>query len=258
MFERLINLFKGSVSKGVSKLETPENLAEQASIQMEANLKSLQEAVASALTTQKQLEQQIQKDQDEITTWEKRAGVAVQANNDDIAKQALESKQTHKKNVESLTAQLEEQKKTLASLKKSYANAEEELRTFNVKKQAIIARAKAAETQAKANQIISGTSGSSMDKLEEKIREREIQSDALNELSGHGKVDETFKDMDKNAALDDELAALKAKVTAPAPAVSTPKLIVASDAPAGKTVEDENVPMVIDVEVSGPGDEKGK
>jgi hypothetical protein len=100
-----------------------------------------------------------------------------------------------------------------------------------------------------------------MEQWEAKIRDKEIQGEAMNELSGHGKVDEQFKDMDKDAALDDELAALKAKASATAtqalPA-GTPKLIVASDPPSPKTIVDENVPMVIDVEVSGPGDEKGK
>jgi len=262
MFDRLINLFKGSVNKGVSKLETPEILAEQAQIQMEANLKSLQEAVAAALTTQKQLEAQIKKDQEELTTWEKRAAVAVQNNNDDIAKQCLERKQTHKQNVESITTQLEEQKRTLASLKKQYADAEEQMRQFNVKKQSVIARAKAAENQAKANQIISGSGGSSMDKWEEKIRDSEIKSEALNELSGHGKVDDQFKDMDKKSELDDELAALKAKVSSGTnasngAAAGTPKLIVAAEPPAENQKEDENLPLVIDVEASAPDDHKG-
>jgi phage shock protein A len=259
-FERLLNLFKGSVDKGVSKLETPEILAEQAQTQLEANVKSLTDAVTAAIGTQKSLEQQIQKDQEELSTWEKRAAVAVQNNNDDVAKQCLERKQTHKQNVASMTAQLEEHKKTIASLKRQFADAEEQLRNFNIKKQGMIARAKAAESQAKANDIISASGGSSFDKLEEKIRGNEIKNEALNEMSGRGKVDEQFKDMDKNAALDDELAALKAKVSAPAaPAIaaSDVKLIVAGDGASDKANSHENVPMIVDVEVSRP-DDKGK
>ncbi|MBU6452840.1 MAG: PspA/IM30 family protein [Cyanobacteria bacterium REEB67] len=253
MFERLMNIFKGSANKAVSKLETPEILAEQASMQLEGNLKSLTEAVTAALTNQKQIEQQLQKNQEELATWEKRAAVAVQNNNDEIARQCLERKVTHNQNIQSLNTQLAEQKKTLAALKQQYAEMEEQLRLFNIKKQGIIARAKAAENQVKANSIASGADSNSMDKWEEKIRAKEMQGQAVSELSG-AKVDDDFKAMDKNAALDDELAALKAKVAAPdaASAISpaVPKLIVAGDG------HDENLPMVVDVEVSEPGENK--
>ena len=256
MFERIINLFKGSVNKGVSKLETPENLAEQASIQLESNLKSLTEAVTAALTNQKSIEQQLVKNQEELTTWEKRAAVAVQNNNDDVAKQCLERKVAHSQNIQSLNSQLEEQKKTLASLKQQYADMEEQLRLFNIKKQGIIARAKSAENQLKADSLGGPGGSNAMDKLEEKIREKEMQNQAVSELNGGGKVDDQFKAMDKNAALDDELAALKAKVGSPAaPAIAgaMPKLIVAGDASgAAGAAHEENLPMVVDVEVSEP------
>jgi phage shock protein A len=252
IIDRILSIFRGSANKALSKLETPENLAEQAQMELEKNVKDLTGAVTAALTTQKQLESQIQKDQGEIANWEKRAAMAVQANNDDIAKQCLERKQTHKQNLESLTAQLEEQKKTMASLKRQHGEAEEKLRQFNIKKQGMVARAKAAENQAKANEIMSGTGGSSMDKLEEKIRDREIRNEAVNELSGRGKLDEQFKDLDKNIEVADELAALKARVASQpgkAIAASDVKLIVANDG-GQKPVVDDNLPMVVDVEVS--------
>ena len=73
MFERLMNLFKSSANKAVSKLETPEILAEQAQSDLEKNLKSLTEAVTAAIGNQKAIEQQLAKNQEELTTWEKRA-----------------------------------------------------------------------------------------------------------------------------------------------------------------------------------------
>ncbi|MBS1998082.1 MAG: PspA/IM30 family protein [Cyanobacteria bacterium SZAS LIN-2] len=252
MFERLLSIFRGTANKAVSKLETPEILAEQAQMQLESNFKSLTEAVTTAITTQKQLEQQVKKNEEEIATWEKRAGVAVQNNNDEIAKQCLEKKQALKQHMQGLAASLEEQKSTVAKLKKQHSDAEEQLRQFNIKKQGIIARAKAADNQEKASKIISGSGSSSMDALEQKIRDKELRNEAVNEMSGKGKLDDQFKELDKLVEVDDELTALKAKIAAnPAIGGSTPKLIVAKEGQTqGKTQVDENLPMVVDVEVA--------
>lgn len=73
-----------------------------------------------------------------------------------------------------------------------------------------------------------------MDKWEEKIRDKENRNEALKELSGSN-TDKHFNDAAKSLDLDDELAALKAKMT-------TPKLI--EDKTDGKTVVDANVPMI--------------
>ncbi len=260
IIERIMAIFRGSANKALSKLETPEILAEQAQAELEKSVKDLTNAVTAALTTQKQLEASIAKDEAELANWEKRAAMAVQANNDDIAKQCLERKQTHKQNIAAMTTQLEEQKKTMAALKRQYADAEEKLRQFNIKKQGMVARAKAAENQAKANEIMSGTGGSSMDKLEDKIRDREIRNEAVNELSGRGKMDDQFKELDKNIEIADELAALKAKVSAQAaPAIgaaahSDVKLIVANDSGAKPQIDDNLPSMVVDVEVAEPED----
>jgi|GEM_PF-279859 len=264
MFERLMAIFRGSANKAVSKMETPEILAEQAQIQLEKNFKNLTEAVTTAITTQKQLEQQIKKNEDEISTWEKRAGMAVQQNNDEIAKQCLEKKQAIKQNLTGLTASLEEQKSTVAKLKRQHQEAEEQLRQFNIKKQGIIARAKAADNQEKASKLVSGSGSSSMDALEQKIRDKELRNEAVNEMSGKGKLDDQFKELDKLVEVDDELTALKAKIAAnpagnagagagKAIGGSTPKLIVANPSPASETQVDENLPMVVDVEVTEEG-----
>jgi phage shock protein A len=90
-----------------------------------------------------------------------------------------------------------------------------------------------------------------MDKWEQKIAEKEARGQALKELSSSNKVDAQFAELDKQGALEDELAALKASTGAS----SGPRLIEAKEA-SSKTQIDENLPMV--VEVIDPEDEKGK
>ena len=244
MFDRFKNVMKGMLNQGVSKLETPAILAEQAQMELESGLKKVKEAVTVAVTNEKMLETQLQKNKDDLALWEKRAMMAVEQNNDDLARQCIAKKKEFSEHVQGLTSQLAEQKNSTTAMKQKLSEIEEEYRDFKVKKQAMLARAKAADGVAKANALISGGSGSSdgssMDKWEEKIRDKENRNEALKEMSG-ANTEKHFNDAAKSLDLDDELAALKAKMT-------TPKLIedktTTESTTDGKTIVDANVPMI--------------
>jgi hypothetical protein len=129
------------------------------------------------------------------------------------------------------------------------------------------ARVQASDAMSKANELLSNSSGTGgMDKIEQKIREKEARSEAMREISGHTAADDAFKKASEASAVDDELAALKASMGV------TPKLVVDStaDAPkaivdkfvpmkrANKEVGEENIPAVVDVEVIEPDDQSPK
>jgi len=236
MLDRLKNVIKGMLNQGVSKLETPTILAETAQMELESGLKKVKEAVTAAMTNEKMMEGQLQKNSEELATWEKRSMMAVEQNNDDLARQCIAKKKDFKEHVDTLTAQIGEQKKATAALKQRLNELEEEYRDFKIKKQSMLARAKAADGVAKANELISGSTsggGSSMDKWEDKIREKEFKNEALKEISGTT-TEKHFDTAAKSLDLDDELAALKSKMTETKLIGETPK-----------TVVDDNVPMII-------------
>lgn len=208
MFDRIKNLMNAMVSNGVNKMETPELLLEQAEMELQKNLKDLKEALTESIASEKMTERQLQKKAEELADWEKRATLAVQHDNDAVATECLKKKQEANEISQSLTAQLQQQKTTTATLRQHYSEVDEKLKEFLRKKPEMMARAKASDSLAKAHELTSGTGGSSMDKWEEKIRAKEIQTDPL----GTGAVEEKFKALDTNSELDDELAALKAKV----------------------------------------------
>lgn len=243
MFDRMKNIVKALLDKGASKLETPELLAEEAQSQMEKQVKDLKEAWTAAVTNQKMIEQQIKKNEDELANWEKRAAAAVQKNEDELAKECLKKKQEIKTNLAMFAQQLEEQKKAADALKERYAEMQDKLQKFLRDKPTLTARVQASDAVSKANELLAGTSGNSMDKWEQKIKEKEFKTSATQEADAGKAVEDKFKKLDQESALDDELAALKSKVM--------PKLIVDTTPDTSerkKEVVDENVPMVVDVE----------
>jgi phage shock protein A len=248
MFERLKNVINGMLNKTVSKMETPEILAQEAQDELESHVKKLEEALTDSIAQEKLLEQRMRKNADEVKAWEERAGKAVEQGNDELAKECLHKKQDVLQAAQSLDLQRTEQKKTTASLKQRYSEVDEKLQQFLRHKSTLTARTKAGEAVAKANDLIAGTSSSGMDKWEQKIREKEAMGDALRGVDG-GADDDKFKKLDE-AKLDDELAALKEKM-------SGPKLIVdKEEAGKHKEVVDENLPMVVK-DITKPKDDKG-
>lgn len=236
MLDRFKNLVKGVVNKGMKQMETPEVLAAEAQEQLETSVKEIREAVTKAIANEKILEQQIKKNAEELAIWEKRAATAVQQNNDDLAKQCLLKKRDLNEQGQGLNGQLTDQKETTANLKARYAELDGKLKEFMAKQGSMLQRAKAGEAVAKANELLSGSSGSGMDKWEQKVIENEAKAAALREMSGTP-VEDKLKALDEHSQVEDDLAALKAQM-------GQVKLVV--DKEKTRTVVDPNVPMVLD------------
>ncbi|MBX9938328.1 MAG: PspA/IM30 family protein [Candidatus Obscuribacterales bacterium] len=246
MFDRLMNIFKAMFNAGVSKMETPEILAEQAQMELDSSVKKVQEALTASITNEKMLEQQLKKAEEEKQSWEKRAALAVGQNNDEVARQCILKKVELTKHQESLSAQLTDQKKASADLKRRYGELELQQKDFQRKKQAMQARSKGSDAIAKANELASGTGSSSMDKWEEKIRAKEIKNEAMQEMRGISTNMEQLKALDQLSEVDQELALLKAKVESKEE--GKPKLIVQNPADDAIDAElvDDSVPMLLD------------
>jgi phage shock protein A len=216
MFDRLVTLFKAFFNGLMGKLEDPQMMLEQTYADLQSNLTQVRQAVAQAIATEKQLEQQLQKSKDQATTWQNRATMAVQQGNDDLARQALQRKQQYASAVTDLEAQLKTQKEATSTLRQRLTDLENEVQKAYTKKQVLIARDKAAQATSKANEILSKSTAngalSIMEKMEQKVNEREAKAAALSEL-GADQLDQKFKSFEGHTDIEAELAALKGQVS---------------------------------------------
>src|ERR1700733_910456 len=177
MFERLANLFKAMVNALMGRMEDPAMMLEQTYQDLQSNLIQVRQAVAQAIATEKQLEQQLQKNKDQAATWQNRAAMAVQQGNDDLAKQALQRRQQYVQAANDLETQLKSQRDSTVNLRQRLTDLEAEVQKAYTKKQVLIARDKAAQATSKANEILSKTPPSGamsvIEKMERKVRGRE-------------------------------------------------------------------------------------
>ncbi|HEY9732809.1 MAG TPA: PspA/IM30 family protein [Drouetiella sp.] len=212
MFERLGNLFRAMFNAILGKMEDPQIMLEQTYQDLQSNLIQVRQAVAQAIATEKQLEQQLQKNKDQAETWQNRAAMAVQQGNDDLAKQALQRRQQYVQAATDLETQLKSQRESTVTLRQRLTDLEAEVQKAYTKKQVLIARDKAAQATSKANEILSKTTSSGamsvIEKMETKVQEREAKAAALAELSTDS-LDKQFKNFEGKSDIDMELLALK-------------------------------------------------
>ncbi|MDR3612487.1 MAG: PspA/IM30 family protein [Candidatus Obscuribacterales bacterium] len=245
MFERLANLFKAMFNSLMGKMEDPTVMLEQTYSDLQSNLVQVRQAVAQAIATEKQLELQLQKNNEQAATWQNRAAMAVQQGNDDLAKQALQRRQQYVSAASDLETQLKAQRESVASLRQKLLDLEQEVSKAYSKKQVLIARDKAAQATSKANEILSKTTASGamsvIERMETKVQEREAKAAALNEL-GTDQLDKQFKSFEGKADLDSELLALKQSM-----GVQQPQKLVIKD-PALLEMDSNKHPEAVDAQ----------
>ncbi len=212
MFERFFNVIRSIFGALLGKVEDPALLLEQTYQDLNANVMQVRQAVAQALATEKQIEQQYLKNQEQVKTWHNRAAMAVKEGKDDLAKQALQRKQQYTQVMGEQEILLKNQHQTTESLRARLAELEEEVQKAYSKKQVLIARDKAAQATSKANELLSKTNAygtlSVMDRMETKVEEKEARAAALAELSGDN-LEKQFKNIETKSDINDDLAALK-------------------------------------------------
>jgi phage shock protein A len=141
-------------SEPVASYRHAETELEQTCSEYQKNLITLRQSVAQAIATEKQLEQQIQKNKLQAETWQQRADFAQQQKNDDLVEQASQRKVQHVNAVEDLERELREHAAKTVELRARLTEVEVLVQQMYTKKQVLIARHKAAEAATKANAIL--------------------------------------------------------------------------------------------------------
>jgi phage shock protein A len=161
--------------------EDPQTMLEQAYEGLQDNLIQVRQAVAQAIATEKQLEQQIQKNKDQSETWQNRANMAMQQRNEDLARQALARKEQYAQSLPELESQYVLQKEATATLRQQLTKLESEVQKAYTKTRVLIARDKATRAAEKANEILANsTSDGAMaiiERMEQRVLERQVRSE---------------------------------------------------------------------------------
>ncbi len=213
--ERIIMLLKSNLNAIVSAAEDPEKILEQLIFDMQEDLVQLRQAVAQAIAALKIQEQQYNQSTTQAQGWEKRAMLAIQKGDDDLAKEALSRKKTHTESANTLKAGLQQQTGQVELLKKNLTAIAGKIAEAKSKKELLKVRLQTSKSQEKLNNILGSVNTNSAEatfaRMEEKVLKAEVLASATAEL-GADDLGSKFVQLESGSDIDDELAALKAKM----------------------------------------------
>ena len=216
IFYRMADIVKANVNDLITRAEDPEKMIRQMILEMEEAVNKATASVGTAVANEKRLERQYLEKQDQIEAWQKKAEMAVEAGEDDLARRALERKAANQEATHDLEVALEESRKTSSQLKQQLTQLKAKLDEARTRQGTLIARRRAAEAR---KQIASGLSGvgedafSSFERFRQRIESEEAEAEAHQEMaSADPSLEEEFSKLERKSTVEDELSALKKKM----------------------------------------------
>jgi phage shock protein A len=243
LFDRVSRVVRANLNAAVSSAEDPEKILEQAIIDMQEDLVQLRQAVATAIASQKRVQQQQAQAQSEADSWQRRAQLALQKGDENLAREALSRKKVQAETATALKSQLDQQTATVDTLKRNLIALEGKISEAKTKKDMLRARAQAAKANEQLQKTVGslGTSSamSAFERMEEKVLQMEARSQAAADLAG-ADLESQFAALESGGDVDAELAAMKAQLVGGAPnQAQLPSSQPASSAPRDATVDAE-------------------
>lgn len=217
VFDRIGNIIRANINDMLDSAEDPEAMLNQIIRDMNDALRQADSDIADQIAQQKMLEGDLADAQRKEADWGSKAELAVSKGRDDLARQALANQNDYTEQVALYTKQLEAQKSAVTELKAKRDQLKSKYDEAQRNKESLVARARAAQAKSKITKVTAQTTnvdyGSELDRMERKIREEEARADADAEMAeSHTSVEDEFAKLGSDDKLDQQLAALKAKM----------------------------------------------
>ena len=215
LLDRVWRVIRANINTLISGAEDPEKVLEQTVTDMQNDLVKLRQAVAQAIATQKRTERQYSQAQSTADEWYRRAQLALQKGQENLAREALTRRKSYQETATAMKVQVEQQKQVMEKLKQNMRQLEQKISEAKLKKNMYIARARSAKASERLNEILgtvnTGNALSAFEKMEEKVMQLEAKSEAIAEL-GTDSLEKQFASLEEGNDIEAELEAMKAEM----------------------------------------------
>jgi phage shock protein A len=214
LLERVGTLVRANLNDLVDRAEHPSKMIKQVILDMENQLLQLKTQVAISIADQHMLEKKEQENSDKAAEWLRKAELAVDKGQDDLARAALERHLSAERTKASFHQQIEDQRAQVTTLKGALSKLEQKLAEAQAKSDMLIAqhrRARALGNATDAQLAMGGQSAvRTFERMKHKVRIEEAVSQAKAELVGDD-VEDRFAQLERDDEVSRRLAELKGK-----------------------------------------------
>lgn len=219
ILDRLGRAIKSNLNALIDKAEDPAKVIAQTIEDMQDELKKARADLVSSVATVKQLEKKYKDQLEEAANWEKRAMLALEHGDDELAREALKRKKKAEGDAADTDRTREAQQAYVTELKATIDQLDRKVEELKARKNTMASQVSNARA-ASGNATLGGSNAGAVGRLrsmQEKIESLEAEAEASDLLVDPKKADleERFRKLERGETadtLDDELAALKSRL----------------------------------------------
>ncbi len=233
IFQRAHDIAQAKANKALDAAEKPDEMLDLSYEKMLEQITQVRRALVDIAASRKSIELQEQQFQSSIDHLQDQAKAALGQGREDLAKEALSRKAAAQQQIDAMEPQRTQLVEEEAKLTKTLDVLQKRVNDFRTQKETLKAQYTAAKAISTVDESTAGISksfsdsGATLQRAQDKIATMQARSGAMDELLESGVLedvggggDDIQKELDqvgKQAAVDDELAALKAELGTAAP-----------------------------------------
>ncbi|WP_202940992.1 phage shock protein PspA [Alteromonas macleodii] len=214
IFSRFTDIVNSNINALLDKAEDPEKMVRLIIQEMEDTLVEVRSASAKTLANKKEIVNQIAKYESDASDWEAKAELALSKDREDLARAALQEKKKSAEAAEALSKELAIVDEQISKLQDEIGQLQEKLADAKSRQKAIIMRQNTASSRLEVKKTLDSTKVDNamgrFEQYERKIDDLESQVEAYD--LGKKTLQDEFAELEASDKVEDELAALKAKV----------------------------------------------
>ena len=214
LLERVSTLVRANLNDLIDKAEHPEKMIKQVILDMQNQLLQVKTQVAIAIADQHLLEKKQKENEDKVAEWMRKAELAVDKKQDDLARAALQRVESYRDLTTSFGQQVTDQKAQVENLKTALRQLDQKLAEAQAKADLLVAQHRRARAVGKASDAKmnagNGSKAAAFDRMKHKVAREEAVSQAKAEIATDD-VEERLAALEKEDRIEQLLSELKAK-----------------------------------------------
>ncbi|HYR89369.1 MAG TPA: PspA/IM30 family protein [Terriglobia bacterium] len=214
LLERVSALIRANLNDLIDRAEDPQKMLKQVILDMQNQMLQVKTQVAIAVADEHLLRKKQKENEDKHTEWMRKAELAVDKKQDDLARTAIERGMGYKNLAQDFGEEIEHQKAQVENLRSAMRKLEQKLTEAQAKSELLIAKHRRSRALRKASQArMAAHDGSKMgtfDRMKNKVHSEEAMGQALAEMANDN-VEEKLDSLNRTDEIERLLADLKVR-----------------------------------------------
>ena len=214
LLERVSALIRANLNDLIDRAEDPQKMLKQVILDMQNQMLQVKTQVAIAAADEHLLRKKQKENEDKHAEWMRKAELAVDKKQDDLARAAIERGMGYKNLARDFGEEIEHQKTQVDNLRSAMRKLEQKLAEAQAKSELLIAKHRRSRALTKASQARMAAHDESkmgtFDRMKNKVHSEEARGQAMAEMANDN-VEEKLDSLDRNDEIERLLADLKTR-----------------------------------------------